>query len=303
MHLGLEAKVRLYRYEQWIPAKWAELHGLFTLACSARSSASRSSSMRGRDTTTIEHEYLLVLILELMNAGNLTAAPRMGRQRAPRMVPAAAAFALEASSVTLVLRRPRQTRGLARRGPAPLEGARAVPRHAAAACGPDAARRRARAEDQGEPLSDRTPRRSEQLALLTKLASQVDPEFKPFARRGERTADGGIVDAIVGFAKIASYFTRRSTPAAERQRQELRRHDGARGVRRHAATSRPAPRARAAALRAHAAPGGPWEVKDVSQTGFRLIAPMSVANAVTLGTLVAIRPHGQRAGRSASCGG
>jgi cyclic-di-GMP-binding protein len=42
-----------------------------------------------------------------------------------------------------------------------------------------------------------------------------------------------------------------------------------------------------------AAPGGPWEVKDVSQTGFRLLAPMSVANAVTLGTLAAIRPHGQ----------
>ena len=38
-----------------------------------------------------------------------------------------------------------------------------------------------------------------------------------------------------------------------------------------------------------AAPGGPWEVKDVSQTGFRLLAPMSVANAVTLGTLAAIR--------------
>ena len=44
-----------------------------------------------------------------------------------------------------------------------------------------------------------------------------------------------------------------------------------------------------------AAPGGPWEVKDVSQTGFRLLAPMSVANTVTLGSLAAIRPHGQTA--------
>ena len=34
-------------------------------------------------------------------------------------------------------------------------------------------------------------------------------------------------------------------------------------------------------------------MKDVSQTGFRLLAPMSVANAVTLGTLAALRPHGQ----------
>ena len=44
---------------------------------------------------------------------------------------------------------------------------------------------------------------------------------------------------------------------------------------------------------AHAAPGGPWEAKDVSQTGFKLVAPIQVANAVTLGTLVAIHPHGQ----------
>ena len=34
VHMGLDAKIRLYRYEQWIPAKWAELHALFSLACS-----------------------------------------------------------------------------------------------------------------------------------------------------------------------------------------------------------------------------------------------------------------------------
>ena len=57
-----------------------------------------------------------------------------------------------------------------------------------------------------EPLSNRTPRRSEQLTLFTKLAAQVDPEFRPFARRGERVSTTGNVDAIVGFQKIASYF-------------------------------------------------------------------------------------------------
>ena len=42
-----------------------------------------------------------------------------------------------------------------------------------------------------------------------------------------------------------------------------------------------------------AAPGGAWDIRDVSQTGFRLVAPMSVINAVTLGTLAAIRPQTQ----------
>jgi hypothetical protein len=43
----------------------------------------------------------------------------------------------------------------------------------------------------------------------------------------------------------------------------------------------------------YATPGGAWDIRDVSQTGFRLIAPMSVINAVTLGTLAAIRPQPQ----------
>ncbi len=33
-------------------------------------------------------------------------------------------------------------------------------------------------------------------------------------------------------------------------------------------------------------------MKDVSQTGFRLAAPMSAASGVTLNTLAAIRPYG-----------
>jgi hypothetical protein len=146
-----------------------------------------------------------------------------------------------------------------------------------------------------QPLSGRTPRRTEQLALLRKLAAQVDPEFRPFARRGERTAAVGTVDAIVGFARIAGYLKeeeRNPVPQLEpgqsfggtmelavfgRARNEVDRRQEL--ARRRLAT--------------FAAPGGPWEVKDMSQTGFRLVAPMSVANAVTLNTLAAIRPHGK----------
>ena len=56
VHLGLDAKIRLYRYEQWIPAKWAELHALFTLACSrqierAAAAARRRRQRRRRSST------------------------------------------------------------------------------------------------------------------------------------------------------------------------------------------------------------------------------------------------------------
>ncbi|HEV2685540.1 MAG TPA: hypothetical protein VGW79_02765, partial [Actinomycetota bacterium] len=43
----------------------------------------------------------------------------------------------------------------------------------------------------------------------------------------------------------------------------------------------------------YAAPGGSWEVRDISQTGFRLIAPMTMINGVTLGAIAAIRPKAQ----------
>ena len=63
--LALDAKVRLYRYEPWIPAKWAELHALFTLACSRQIDRQQVVIGTGGSTTTIEHEFLLTLLLQL----------------------------------------------------------------------------------------------------------------------------------------------------------------------------------------------------------------------------------------------
>jgi hypothetical protein len=46
-------------------------------------------------------------------------------------------------------------------------------------------------------------------------------------------------------------------------------------------------------LAAFAAPGGPWEMKDMSVSGFRLLAPTSVATEVTLSMLVAVHRRGE----------
>jgi hypothetical protein len=55
-------QIRLFRYEQWIPAKWAELHGLFMLACSRQIERVPLVFSADGDTTTIEHEYLVALM-------------------------------------------------------------------------------------------------------------------------------------------------------------------------------------------------------------------------------------------------
>jgi hypothetical protein len=293
-HLGLDAKIRLFRYEQWIPAKWTELHALFTLACSRQVERVPLVFSADGSTSTIEHEYLVALMLQLVNSGNLTpkhlewVSGELDEWCQPLRL------TLEPTSVTSFYVDLGSRVGLKRRAPSPLEGRVLFldtrPLHALLMQNVAVMEQKIKSQ----PLSEKTARRSEQLALVTKLASQVDPEFKPFARRGERMSAVGTVDAIVGFAKISGYLReeeRAPQPALDtgktfgatmelavfgRARNEVDRRTDLAHRR----------------LATFATPGGPWEVKDVSQTGFRLLAPMSVANAVTLGTLAAIRPQG-----------
>ena len=294
-HLGLDAKIRLYRYEQWIPAKWSELHAHFTLACSRQIERQQLVVGPSGHATTIEHEYLVALLVQLMNAGNMTArhlewvAGELDEWAAPLRL------SLEPSSVTSFYVDLASREGLRRRTPQPLEGRVLFldtrPLHATLMQNVVMIEQKIKAQ----PLSERTGKRSEQLGLLTKLASQVDPEFKPFARRGERTSAAGTVDAIVGFTKISGFLKEEELapiPYAEHGKSFGGTMELAVFGRMRNETDKRVEFSRRR-LATFAAPGGPWEVRDVSQTGFRLLTPMSVANSVTLGTLAAIRPHGQ----------
>lgn len=295
-HQGLDAKIRLFRYEQWIPAKWAELHSLFQMACSAQIERQPVAILPDGAMTTIEQEYLRVLVLQLMNSGNLT--PRHLEWIAEQLSEWCAALRLniEASTVTSFYVDLGSRAGLRRRSAQPLEGRVLFldtrPLHAVLMQNVVMLDQKVR----NNPLSDRTPRRADQLNLLSKLASQVDPEFKPFARRGERTSAEGSVDAIIGFAKISGfmrddelqpYFERKRHAQTFGETIEIATFGR---LRNESARTLEIARQR---LASYAAPGGPWEIRDVSQTGFRLIAPMSVISAVTLGTLAAIRPQSQ----------
>ena len=296
IHQGLDAKIRLFRYEQWIPAKWLDLHGLFQMACSAQIERQPVAALPEGSMTTIEQEYLRVLVLQLMNSGNLT--PRhlewVSEQLSEWCAPLR--LSIESSTVTSFYVDLGARAGLRRRSPQPLEGRVLFldtrPLHAVLMQNVVMLDQKVR----NNPLSDRTPRRAEQLNLLSKLASQVDPEFKPFARRGERTSAEGSVDAIIGFAKIAGFLRDdEMLPFTDTHRKPSTFGDTIEiatfgRMRNDQAQTFEMARRR---LANYAAPGGSWEIRDVSQTGFRLVAPMSVINAVTLGTLAAIRTQGQ----------
>jgi hypothetical protein len=290
VQLRHDAKLRLFRCERWTAAKWSELLGLFTRACAHRLEREplRLDPMGG--PTTIEREFLMTLLLQLADPGNLVPkeiewiAAQLDAWCQPlrlTLAPkSAATFYIDLAGST----------GLRRRSLAPLEGRVLFldlqPLNALLL------QNRAALEQavKNKPRSEKTSQYREQLELFTKLASRLDPEFKPLARRGERKPEAGTVDVIVGFPSICSYLRvdRTAAPAtADAGRNfgntmELAVFGRTRAV--AGAGVEPA----AERLAAYT-PGGPWEMKDISASGFRLHAPMNVATELTLNMLVAIR--------------
>src|SRR5579862_2881031 len=293
-HLGIDAKIRLYRYEQWIPGRWAELYSLFGMACSEQIERKPVAAMTPGSFTTIEQEFLQTLLIQLVNSGNLSprhvewAAEQLAHWCVPLRLslepPSAMTFYVDLASRA----------GLRRRGPQPLEGhvlfLDTRPLHAVMLQNIVMLEQRVR-ED---PLSERTSRLADQLVLFNKLATQVDPEFRPMKRRGERTSASGSVDAIVGLAKIAGFLRDAETHSTGHAGTQTHTFDDSLEiatfgrVRNENARIVDVARQRLASF---ASPGGAWEIRDVSQTGLRIIAPMTAMSRVTLGTLVALREH------------
>ena len=138
-----------------------------TLACSQQIERRQIVVDREGATTTIEHEYLVALILQLVNSGNMT----------PKHVDWVAAhleewcqplrLTLEPSSVTSFYVDLGSRAGLRRRSPAPLEGRVLFldtrPLHALLLQNVAVLEQKIKSQ----PLSEKTARRSEQLALVT----------------------------------------------------------------------------------------------------------------------------------------
>ena len=198
-------------------------------AARRRSSAQPIAAPADGALTTIEQEYLRVLLLQLMNAGNLSRAPRrVGRRAAVRVVRAAAPERRIVDG-DHVLRRPGRPRaGCSAARPQPLEGRVLFPRHAAAARGADAERRHARAEDAQRPAvrPDVAPHRAAQPADQARRAgrSRNSGRCRGAAKRisgvGQRSTRSSVSRRSPAFCT-----TRRSArlPTAASQPARLRR--------------------------------------------------------------------------------
>ena len=293
VHLGRDAKARLYRYETWIPGKWAELHQLLTLAAARQFERNVIQLTQDAAPTTIEQQYLMTVVLQLLDTGNLT--PRQVEQTWAELDRwcASLRLSLAAKTVTSFFVDLASREGLKRRTPRALEGSvifvDTQPLHAELMQQQVALEQAIRAR----PRSDDTIRLSDQLCLLKRFVAKVDPEIRLIPRHGERAAASGYVDAIVGLTKIAS-FLREEDRDPDFQLYAGKSFGGSLELAVFGRVRNDGDRRAELArhrLAQYAAPGGAWEIKDVSQTGVRLIAPLDTAADVPIGTLVATRPQ------------
>jgi hypothetical protein len=72
---GTDSKLRVFRFERWIPAKWMELHKLYSQAVELgidRAPTSLVDASSNKTQWTVEQEYIYVLLIHQLNTGNLT---------------------------------------------------------------------------------------------------------------------------------------------------------------------------------------------------------------------------------------
>ena len=74
---GTDAKLRVFKYERWIPAKWMELHQIYLRAAEMqcdRVALALPAAGSAAQPWSAEQEYLYVLLVHQLNTGNLSAA-------------------------------------------------------------------------------------------------------------------------------------------------------------------------------------------------------------------------------------
>ena len=282
---GTDAKLRALKNEQWIPAKWIELNGVYRRAVDLgidRAPFDVDPAAAGAMSMTIEHEYVAVLLTHLINTGTLV----------PREIDWAAGE-VRAWAAPLELDDVPRThggfvvdiagkRGLVRRGG---DDACAVPRYLDTRPlalqldrGIAALRRRAAADAAGAGSVD-----GERIAILERLRAAVSPEPPAEVPRDPRADVSEAAAVRIGLAQICAELAPSDThnsviesvpddvagPFAADTPEEV---------------GEPLPAVVGAAFGRQG-----WRVEDRSATGLRIVAPAASNAGLAPGTLVAVR--------------
>jgi hypothetical protein len=293
---GLDAKFRLFRHESWIPARWHELHVNYALACSRNAEAvamplvNVEASNKG---VTIEQQYLHILLLHLINTGNVRPfqiewmsmqLPAFSRDLTLTMT----AKTREGFCVDLA-----SSAGLMRRHE-PMQGGQYL--YLDTTVLHTRMQQQAFAiKDQLETaMGDRRRNLEEQLDALNKLTSNYSPTFKPFARSSDREQQetgGRVVFGFKPICKLLAEIEEEKTQEAKASESYSYSETAAMYV--YGFVNDEVSKRREREKRLFAPParlyGEPAQTLDRSATGCRLLVAANLLGPSDLGALVAMR--------------
>ncbi|MEP7062361.1 MAG: hypothetical protein ABI881_08180 [Betaproteobacteria bacterium] len=289
-YYGTDAKLRVARYERWIPAKWMELHRTYLRATELsieRVPVALGATNPSATQWTVEQEYLFALLIHQLNTGNLSPAEldwgssqlrAWSRRLLLEAMPGSPeGFFVDIAGKTGLTRRTGNDSGSMLRyldtTPMADQLDRAI-----------ASLRQAEGTDQG-PAASINPLR---VAILDKIRPAIAPNVNTDFRRDPRISCAVTAMVRVGLARI-------SRDLAANDIGDPEAAHGHEQIEVYAVADAPRSRKRvpdehdslAASLSSFSDPM--WQVKDRSVAGLRIAASGGIGQSLTLGALVAVR--------------
>jgi len=285
-YYGTDAKLRVFRFERWIPAKWIELHRTYLRASELgldRMPAVLAGAGANATHWSAEQEYVNVLLVHQLNTGNMTPpeldwamsqlrawSRRLELDAVPR---SPEGFFVDVAGKLGLGRRTGNDSGSMLRYLDTTPLAEALERAIAAL-------RQAEATDHGPAAAINQSR----IAILEKVAPSVAPNLNAELRRDPRIACAVAAKVRIGLSRICHELTQDDADAdVSPGTEQIEVFAVANGRRRvpdeHDSL--------AASLSSFSDPM--WQVKDRSVAGLRIAASGGIGQALTLGALVAVR--------------
>lgn len=290
-YAGTDAKLRVYRYERWIPAKWADLHRTFLRATEfgvERTPTSVAGTGANATQWTLEQEYLYTLLVHQLNTGNMTPGEidwacsqlrawsrRLQLDAVPR---SPEGFFVDIAGRTGLQRRTGNDSGSMLRyldtSPLADQIDRAV-----------AALRQAETTDRGPAA----PINQLRIATLEKVRPAVAPSVLNDLRRDPRIACKVTARVRIGLGRICRELAAKDVPEAAHEA------GGAEQIEVYAVADTPrgkrhTPDEHDSLVASLASFSDPmWQVKDRSVAGLRIAASGGIGQSLALGGLVAVR--------------
>jgi len=289
---GTDAKLRVFRHERWIPAKWTGLHQLYARASELhvdRVAVALTSAGPGAMQWSPEQEYTYVLLVQQLGTGNLSpteidwASAQLrawGRKLEFETIPRTSeGFYVDLTSKQGLVRRTGGESGPMLRyiDTTPLFNQLERAIHAL------------RQTEIGEPGNGAVVA-MQRIGILEKIRPVVAPNLHGDLRRSPRMPMTVAAKVRVGLARICAELASRDAPEPANDPDA-----GSEQIEVFAVADRPRPKPRvvdendslAVSIGSFADPG--WQVKDRSVAGLRIAASGGIGQSLVLGALVAVR--------------